>query len=161
MIQKNEAVGQILSYLMQNGVAEESVIRLNDIAAENNLTIKLNSKSKKSLEFLYNRESALTLRVTEGLFERGKNPVLDSVTWETGRFETRNGSEFRLIGIKEMLASQPKKFEETKGAVISDYQQYLEQEWIRQLRQEYAIILNERTIDQIKIYFNKKHRTTA
>jgi peptidyl-prolyl cis-trans isomerase SurA len=158
---EEEAVGQILSYLMQNGVAEESVIRLNDIAAENNLTIKLNSKSKKSLEFLYNRESALTLRVTEGLFERGKNPVLDSVTWETGRFETRNGSEFRLIGIKEMLASQPKKFEETKGAVISDYQQYLEQEWIRQLRQEYAIILNERTIDQIKIYFNKKHRTTA
>jgi len=156
-----ESSGQILDYLLRNGVAEESVIRFNAIAAENILTIKLNSKSKKSLEFLYNRESALTLRVTEGLFERGKNPTLDSVAWETGRFETRNGNEFRLIGIKELLASQPKKFVETKGAVISDYQQYLEQEWIRQLRQEYPIILNERTIDQIKIYFNKKHHTTA
>ncbi|MDZ7606751.1 MAG: peptidylprolyl isomerase [Cyclobacteriaceae bacterium] len=156
-----ETAGHILDYLLQNGVAEESVIRSNDVAAENILTIKLNSKSKKSLEFLYNRESALTLRVTEGLFERGKNPVLDSVAWETGRFETRDGNEFRLIGIRELLASQPKKFEETRGAVISDYQQYLEQEWIRQLRQEYAIILNERTIDQIKIYFNKKHRTAA
>jgi peptidyl-prolyl cis-trans isomerase SurA len=156
-----EAFRQILNYLLQNGVGEEAVDTLNDAAAENIITLKLNSKSKKSLKFLYNRESALTLRVTEGLFEKGKNPLLDSVIWETGRFETRNGNEFRLIGIIEILATQPKKFEETKGAVISDYQQYLEQEWIRQLRQEYAIILNEHTIDQIKKYFNKKHRTTA
>ncbi len=153
--------GQIHSYLVQNGVHDASVIKSNDASLENIITLKLNSLSKKSLEFLYNRESALTLRVTEGLFERGKNPVMDSVAWEIGRFETRNGNEFTLIGIRQLHAPQPKKFEETKGAVISDYQQYLEQEWIRQLRQEFAITINENTIDKIKIYFNKQRRIAA
>ncbi len=156
-----DQIKALLQYLKDNGVPEKSLLTSSGPGSENFLVVRLNSKAKKSFEFLYNGESTLTLRVSEGIFEKGKNAALDAVTWEAGRYESVFENDYRLVGIKQILPAAPKELEETKGALISDYQQYLEQEWLRQLRSKYAISLNERTVGQIKSYFNKKRHSAA
>ncbi len=131
------------------------------VSHPNKIRLELNSKSKKSLEFLYNKESALTLQVAEGLFEKGDNALIDSISWKKGAFEIVGEGNYNLIVIQDVLEPQPKLLEETKGSVISDYQNYLEKEWIKELNQKHKVNINTRTLDKIKKSYRKKLNSPA
>jgi peptidyl-prolyl cis-trans isomerase SurA len=56
-----------------------------------------------------------------------------------------------LILIKgEKLKPTIKSFSEAKGNVISDYQEYLEKEWIKNLRDKYNIRIHNKVLSTIK-----------
>jgi peptidyl-prolyl cis-trans isomerase SurA len=42
-----------------------------------------------------------------------------------------------------VLEPQNKRLEEVRGVVISDYQKYLESNWIEQLKKDYPVVINE------------------
>ncbi|MCK5208500.1 MAG: hypothetical protein KAQ79_10780, partial [Cyclobacteriaceae bacterium] len=123
---------------------------------ENKIQLELNSKSKKSLEFLYNKESALTLQVTEELFEKGDNQLIDSIGWEKGTYETITNGNYNLVVISNILEEQPKELKDIKGSVISDYQNYLEKNWLEELKSKYTVEINYTTLDKIKKLYKKQ-----
>ncbi len=146
----------LIQYFNNIGIPKKSIIESNSDDQEIKIRLELNSKSKKSLEFLYNKESALTLQVTEDLFEKGENPLIDSVEWKKGTFETVANGNYLLIVINEILAEQAKKLKDVKGSVISDYQTYLEKNWLDELRREFKVEINYTTLEKIrKLYKNK------
>jgi peptidyl-prolyl cis-trans isomerase SurA len=51
-----------------------------------------------------------------------------------------------FVEVKEFLAPSPRPLEEVKGVIVSLYQNYLEEEWIKTLRAE-----NEVWVDYDKI----------
>ncbi|NJN27710.1 MAG: peptidylprolyl isomerase [Cyclobacteriaceae bacterium] len=147
----------LLQYLEDVGMDEYISMKEGEPGNEDKILVQLNSDSKKSLEYLYNKESALTLQVTEGLFEKGERPEMDAVEpWEEGLFEyAKNGIHY-LVGIVEIHEPQAKSFEDTRGKVISDYQEYLEKKWLSELKNKYAIVINYTTLDKIKKVYSKK-----
>ena len=44
--------------------------------------------------------------------------------------------------VNEILPVMPKELDEIKGAVISDYQTYLEVSWLEELKNKYPISIN-------------------
>jgi len=156
---KSELYEKINQYFHDLGISDESIIVQNEEVHKNKILLTLNSKSKKSLEYLYNKESALNLQVSEGLFERGDNQLVDSVQWEKDTFEFNSDNTYNIIVIDEILEKQPKKLKDVKGLVISDYQNYLEKNWIEELRNKNSIEINEITLDKIKRAYRKKLNT--
>jgi peptidyl-prolyl cis-trans isomerase SurA len=150
---------EILQYF-KNMRLPDSTIFHNRVPDENIIRLKLNSQSKKSLEYLYNQESTLTLRVEEGLFEQGDNQAVDSISWEVGISEFQNDGNYYLIAIQDILEPASKKLSEVKGSVISDYQNYLEKTWIQELKTTFKIDINYSTLEQIKTQFKKKLRSS-
>ena len=146
----------IKQYFNDHGLAEEAIIESTLDEQDNKIQIVLNSKSKKSLEFLYNKESALTLQVTEELFEKGDNPLIDSLGWEEGIYEIVANGNYNLVVINEILEKQPKELKDIKGTVISDYQNYLENNWIEELNIKYTVEINYTTLDKIKKSYKKR-----
>ncbi len=55
-----------------------------------------------------------------------------------------------LIMIKEILPSRIKKFEETKGEVINDFQESIESKWLDELRAKYTVKVNKKALKKIK-----------
>ncbi len=51
--------------------------------------------------------------------------------------------------ITSIQEGQPMDFEDARGAVMSDYQKYLEEQWISQLKEKYDIELNESVLKSI------------
>ena len=91
-----------------------------------------------SIKEIINLVSPLNLTVTEGIYEKGDNNFIDQVNWKKGLTEvSTNSDKVILVEILDIFNSEPKLFEETKGKVISDYQQYLEKEWVNELREKY------------------------
>ena len=151
---------EITSFFNDHSIPKESIsVKIEDVL-KNKIRLQLNSKSKKSLEYLYNQESALNLQVTEQLFERGDNQLIDSIQWERGIYELNLNDSYTIILINEILDQQPKKLKDVKGLVISDYQNYLEKNWIENLRKEYSIEINSVTLDKIKKAYRKKLNST-
>ena len=54
-----------------------------------------------------------------------------------------------FVEITDIIPSSEKYLSESKGKVISDYQNYLEENWLIVLREKYVIILNEEVLYSI------------
>ena len=51
--------------------------------------------------------------------------------------------------MKAILPPDLKTFEESKGLVTADYQNFLEKSWIDQLRKKYTVTVNEQVLSGI------------
>ncbi len=87
---------------------------------------------------LINRYKANNLKVSSRSFEKGKSTVVDN-HWYNGLTENGtnlDGSVF-FADVKELKNGEQKTFEEAKGEVITNYQNYLEAAWKLELEQKY------------------------
>ena len=92
-----------------------------------------------------NDNAPLSLQINSKNFVEGENKFIDSVDWKIGiakDIKTKDGS-YIIIDIKEVLSSGIKKLNETRGKVISDYQNALEKEWIAELLKKYNVSVNK------------------
>ncbi|MEM6523628.1 MAG: peptidylprolyl isomerase [Bacteroidota bacterium] len=97
----------------------------------------------KLIDSLYNKESSIAIQIDSGRYEKGRSQLLDKVPWEVGTFEVEDQGRYNLVIIEEVLPVSPKKLNETRGIVISDYQNELERIWLKQLRSKYSVTVNE------------------
>lgn len=85
------------------------------------------------------------IRADSGAFERSDRTVLASVSWAPGLYAaTQNGVHY-LIQIKKILPPGPETFEEARASVISDYQTFLEDSWISELKRKFGVKVNKKT----------------
>ena len=62
----------------------------------------------------------------------------------------KHNDGFVLVKVKEVLPKTQKSFEEAKGAVMSDYQNHKEENWIKDLKSRYRIELNQDVLKAVK-----------
>ena len=110
---------------------------------------RLLSSSPVALESQFNTENPLNLQVVQGPFERGDNPVTDTVPWLAGKHKLSQDGRHYMVIIKEVLPPGSKKLKEVRGQVITDYQAYLEQEWLKELRAKYPVVVNEDVLNKL------------
>ncbi len=103
------------------------------------------SLRRKALLKKYNASSDLSLKIEEGLFEKNDQEVLKLSQWQVGIEEIEYEGRFYLINVLEILPSQPKKLKECKGLVIAEYQEVLEKEWVKSLKEQYPASINKNT----------------
>jgi peptidyl-prolyl cis-trans isomerase SurA len=95
-----------------------------------------------------NTDSPLSLQISTKKFVKGENEYVDAVEWKAGiagDIKTKDGS-YIIVDIHEVLASGVKELNDTKGKVISDYQNTLEAEWIASLKVKYSVSINKEVL---------------
>ena len=98
-----------------------------------------------------NQFNPLSLQITEDKFSRGDNNYIDNIDWKLGISKDiilKDGS-YVLVDITELLSERDKDFDETRGKVISDYQNQLELNWIKKLRKKYTVKINTEVLYSI------------
>ena len=132
-----------------------------DVIEEIKKAIALNDSvglTKKVLDTKYNNESSLTLQIEEGLFEQEDNPMIDKVKWEKGLYELEEGDRYILVQVLQTFPASDKKLDEVKGLVISDYQDYLEKQWLKELKAKYPVEIQDRSLNRV-FHELEKNRT--
>ena len=95
-----------------------------------------------------NTDAPLSLQINTKKFVKGENEYVDAVDWELGiaaDIKTNDGS-YIIVDIHEVLSSGLKELNETRGKVISDYQNALELEWIASLQEKYKVSINNEVL---------------
>ncbi len=102
--------------------------------------------SKHILEKL-NATSELNLKVKTNKYEISEIPYLKGRTFKKGTNPSYEfGGKYYVIKVDELIPAGPKLLIDAKGLITSDYQNYLEQEWLKELAKKYTFKINEKII---------------
>lgn len=99
-----------------------------------------------------NKTSQLDLQIEEGIYSKKDNETVDKVSWVAGTMSADIDAEKSIIIVRvnKVLAPSPKSIAEARGLITADYQNYLEKEWITQLRKKYTVTVDKAVLDTIK-----------
>ena len=91
------------------------------------------------------------MKLDSNIYEKGNNTILEMIEEKEVGFSDmieKDGHYF-LVQITEILSPGKKSFEEARGAVISDYQTYLEEQWIEELKSKYEVNINKDVLKEV------------
>jgi len=77
-------------------------------------------------------------------YEKKENKVIDRISWSIGLHEVEQDGLYYLVEVSRLVPPGIKNFEEARAQVISDYQDYLEKNWVAQLRKDYNVKINNK-----------------
>lgn len=116
--------------------------------------IKEGVETKKIMEEI-NKSSQLNLRYAKRKFLKGDDEIVDQMEWEKGISKTvSSNGRVHFVDIKEVIEPTYKTLDDSKGLITSDYQNYLEKEWIKSLRSTYKYTLDKKVLKELKSELN-------
>lgn len=112
-------------------------------------SFKYYSTSNAALEKMFNEKQALSLQVTQGMFQKGDNVNADAIDWKEGDQVIEKDGRVILVRVRKVEEPRAKRLDEVKGMTISDYQNYLEKEWLTDLKARYAVKVNNEELKKL------------
>ena len=128
---------------------------LNKKVAESVKTMLKEGKDAKEIMEEINRASQLNLRFETKKYLKGENEIVDQVKWEKGISEniSLNG-RVHFVQIEEVIEPTYKALDDSRGLITSDYQNFLEKEWIESLRSKNKFEVDKKILKELKTELN-------
>lgn len=91
------------------------------------------------------------ITLSEVLLEKGENELVDAMNWQVGLgpIVEEDGKSIFVI-LRDVRNPEPKRLDEARGQITSDYQNHLEKEWIVALKKKYPVEVDRSLLDRIK-----------
>ena len=100
---------------------------------------------------MINTDSTSLLSIDRRKFVKGDNTMIDEIDWKPGMAtETATKDKVTMIKVNEVVKPEIKKLNEARGIITADYQNFLEKEWIKELRSKYPFEVNKEVLSSIK-----------
>lgn len=110
-------------------------------------------KPEKDILTEINKKSQLNLQVVESrVFNKGENELVDK-NWTPGLstdIVSEKDKRITIVSVTKLLKPEPKSYQDCKGMVTSDYQNYLEKQWIEDLRKKYPVTIDKDVLSTVK-----------
>lgn len=98
----------------------------------------------------FNKNGDTLLVIRKGRFEFGQDKQIDAVEWSPGIKSVVLGSFPSIVNIMKVCEPQPRPFDEVQGEMMTAYQEYLEKEWVKQLKEKYTVKIDDLVLEEIK-----------
>lgn len=95
-------------------------------------------------------DSIRSVRIVPGKFEKGDDKDVDQVEWTPGLSSPMKSDVETLVvvvKIKSLIDPQPKELKESRGLVTADYQNFLEKQWIEELKGKYPVSIDDEVLN--------------
>jgi peptidyl-prolyl cis-trans isomerase SurA len=99
-------------------------------------------------KFIVKRDTLLTIK--EGNCYKGENKAVDNLDHSKRMHETLIDGFPAIVIVNNIIDAVPLPFKEVQGEMITAYQQYLEDNWIKQLKEKYPVKIDNVVMDQIR-----------
>ena len=113
---------------------------------------KMLSKKKTEKEILdvINKKSQLNLATETVMYVKGENKMIDD-NWKEGvSADIKKDDKVVIILVNKVLPKTPKLLNEAKGMVTADYQNFLEKDWLSNIRNNHTIEVKEEVLNSVK-----------
>lgn len=112
-------------------------------------------KNDKSVDFIKEKlnvkDGAVNIMSKLGVFEEGNEALPKNLKFETGISDViKEGEYYFVTKVNVTLPAGPKTLEECKGKAINDYQQNLEENWVKDLKNEFKVEVNQTVFESVK-----------
>ena len=97
------------------------------------------------LRTTFNSDSVLRIRVEKGIFEEGKNALVDREVFKKN-VEVKPVKDFPIDATFGKKLKAPQDYTDVRGLVVADYQEELEKAWVEKLRKKYPVVVNKEVL---------------
>ena len=97
-----------------------------------------------------NCDSVTYVKVQHGLWEKGKNAAIDKFGFKDKKATFTPSEELPIVECVGKKLKAPEVWSDEKGKVTTDYQDYLEAEWVKKLREKYEVKINQEVWEKIR-----------
>lgn len=113
----------------------------------------------KSIDYIkekLNKDGKINIMVKSGLFEEDYDilPQYSNLSKGVSNVVTKDQYHF-VVEVKEVKGAEAKKLTDCTGKAVNDYQQYLENNWVGELKKEFDIKVNAAVFETVKKQLQK------
>jgi peptidyl-prolyl cis-trans isomerase SurA len=132
-----------LDMMVCSSTSEEIIKKAQKMLKEN--------QKLEDIKSTLNTKDVINVMTSSGIFEEGNNNIPKGTKLEVGVSNiTKNGEYYFVTKVNKLLQPGTKSLEDCKGKAINDYQQYLEENWVGNLKKEYTVKVNNDIFEKIK-----------
>lgn len=114
------------------------------------------NKSADEIRTSLNTTDVVNIMVKSGVYEHESDVLPKGLRFKKGMSKViKDGDYYFVVKVNKLLPARAKTLDEAKGRVINDYQQYLEENWIKSLKSEFNIHVNQDVFSELKNNMNK------
>lgn len=114
-----------------------------------------NESTITSFESQAASNNPLAFQTESGVFEINAHPVLSLIDRNKSFQEIVSENQTYLVLTGQKFPAGPRKFEESRGLVIRDYQQYLDETLISKLKSKYPVQVNPTIKEETYLALNQ------
>lgn len=98
-----------------------------------------------------NVKEVINVMTNSGVFEEGSDALPKTMKYNVGVSDVfKEGEYYFVTNVERVLPESAKTLDECKGKVVNDYQQYLEQRWVDDLKKEFTVKVNNEAFEHVK-----------
>lgn len=86
----------------------------------------------------------------KGLWKKGDKSVIDELAFVKKKQIAEEKQEYPFVFLQGEMLCYPNDYRDVRGRLISDYQEYLEKEWVERLRKKYPVIVFKNVKESIQ-----------
>lgn len=115
------------------------------------LALLKKNKTSKEIKEQLNPKDVVNIMSNDGVYEEGADALPKGTKFDEGISDIiKQGDYYYVIKVNKVIPSGPKTLDECRGKVVNDYQQYLEQNWVDELKKEFTIKVNQDVFEKVK-----------
>ena len=118
----------------------------NEVAAKSAKQIVKSANPDSVMSYLNQRvnvDSVMYARVERGLWKQGANGAVDKYGFKVKGAEYTPTEEYPIVLLVGKVIKSPVEYTDERGKVTTDYQDYLEKQWVAKLREKYPVVINQ------------------
>jgi len=113
-------------------------------------------KSIQEIKDKLNTKEVINIMFSENTLEVGDANIPKDTKPEVGLSDvTQKGEYYYVTRVNKVIPETNKTFEECKGKIVNEYQQYLEQNWVTELKKEFKVAVDQAVFERLKTTINK------
>lgn len=102
------------------------------------------------LQAIYQDDTTAVIQFEQGNFDSGQGPFMDGMKWKKGALRVIvHDTIYQVQVLRKILPSAPEALSEIRGLVMADYQDYLELQWIEELKQKYQVSIHQEGLKKV------------
>ncbi len=139
------------TYLQGRGVPASRISKAASTAASAaGVQVALVTGNPEAIEAELNLKNPLSVQITRKVFQKGENKLVDELLAKgPGTYTLPKDGRYNAVTIDKILPPGPKTLAEARGQATSDYQTYLEKEWITEMRATRPVQVNETEVNKL------------
>jgi peptidyl-prolyl cis-trans isomerase SurA len=108
-------------------------------------------KTIDDIKNVVNKDTDVNVIFSSGMFELDSKKLPKEFEAKLGvsKVYSDGNQHFTIVKVEKVLPKSQKQLKDARGKVISDYQDYIEKEWISELRATYSVKVHKKTLKKI------------
>jgi len=86
-----------------------------------------------------------------GLWKKGDHKIVDIFGFKEKGVDFTPSKEFPFVFVNGKVLTKPESYTDVRGPVTSDYQEFLEQEWVKSLFERYKVEVNPAVLKEVEL----------